>query len=335
MSDLVYVGGYGSGISVYARDGARLSHLGTLDTPDPSYLIADPSARRLYAVNELGTGTVTSYAVGPDGMPSPLSTEKSGGGEPCHLALCQGYLIAANYGTGSASVHPVGAGGELGPASDLVQHQGTGPDTERQEGPHAHQVHVSGDQVTIVDLGIDRLMHYRLDAGRLVPVGETALPPGAGPRHVVTHPSGHWFVACELDSTIVTYEPGDLRVTPATKSTVDRNYPSGIALSGDLLYVGNRGANTIATFAVGADGSLAPVAEVSSGGVWPRQFALAQGGAAAGRSSREDQHLFVANQNSGTVVALHLDPATGMPSPTGEVVEVAGASCVLPTGWTI
>jgi 6-phosphogluconolactonase len=168
-------------------------------------------------------------------------------------------------------------------------------------------------------------MHYRLDAGRLVPVGETVLPPGCGPRHMVTHPSGYSYVACELDSTIVTLAPGSSspRVTPATQSTVDRNYPSGIALSGDFLYVGNRGADTIATFAVGADGSLTPVGEVSTGGSWPRQFALVE------------DLIYVANQRSGTVVALRVDPATGVPAPTGDVVEVPGASCVLPTTWSI
>jgi 6-phosphogluconolactonase len=332
MATLVYIGGYGSGISGYARDGARLAPLGALDAPNPSYLVADPEARLLYAVNELDNGTVTSYAVEPGGQPRRLSTQQSGGAEPCHLALGEGYLIVANYGSGSASVHAVDAGGVLDPATGTVQHRGNGPDPERQDGPHAHQVHLTGDLVTIVDLGIDRLMHYRLDAGRLVPTGETKAAPGSGPRHAVTHPSGRWYVTCELDSTIATFEPdpaaGALRLSathPATASTVDRNQPSGIALSGDgrFLYVGNRGADTIATFAVGPDGDLEPVGEVSSGGVWPRQFAFV------------DNLLYVANQRSGTVVALRVDPDTGLLSPTGEVTEVANPSCVLPTGWSI
>ncbi|HKT04435.1 MAG TPA: beta-propeller fold lactonase family protein, partial [Rugosimonospora sp.] len=220
----------------------------------------------------------------------------------------------------------------LAPAADLVRHQGRGPDPDRQAGPHAHQVHLTGDLVTIVDLGLDRLVHYRLDAGtgRLVPAGESVAAPGSGPRHAVAHPSGRWYVSCELDSTVATFVPGGdgaLRLaarTPATSSMVDgRNYPSGIALSADgrLLYLANRGADTIATFAVGADGRLAPVGEVSSGGAWPRQFTV------------DGDTMFVANQYSGSVVSLRLDRETGLPVPTGEAVEVAGPSCVLVTDW--
>ncbi|HKT00051.1 MAG TPA: beta-propeller fold lactonase family protein, partial [Rugosimonospora sp.] len=111
MGTLVYVGGYGSGISVYARDGARLALLGQVAAEDPSYLVADPRAQRLYAVNEQDSGAVTGYAVGADGLPRLLSSQPSGGALPCHLALRRGYLIAANYGSGSASVHAVGADG--------------------------------------------------------------------------------------------------------------------------------------------------------------------------------------------------------------------------------
>jgi 6-phosphogluconolactonase len=332
MSDLVYIGGYGSGISWYARHGAQLSRLDALECPDPSYLIADPARQLLYAVHEQAAGSVSSYAAAPDGALRHLSTQGTHGADPCHLALHDGYLIAANYTSGSVSVHAVGPGGALDPAVDTRQHAGHGPNPERQAGPHAHQVVVAGDLVTVVDLGLDRLVHYRLDAGtgRLAPVGETVAPPGSGPRHAVRHPSGHWYVACELDSTVATFslQPsalGPLTVTPSAvtpASTVDGvNYPSGIALAGEFLYVGNRGADTIATFRVAPDGTLELAGEVSCGGVWPRQFALVE------------DLLFVANQRSGTVVALRLDPKTGLPEPTGETVEVPEASCVLLTGW--
>jgi 6-phosphogluconolactonase len=327
---VVYLGSYGSGLGVYSRDGARLSHLSTLDTPDPSYLIADPDRPVIYAANELDGGTVSSYAVEPGGTLRPLSTQPTGGALPCHLALHQGHLLAANYGSGSTSVHPIAPDGTLGPRTDLVGHEGgLGPDPHRQEGSHAHQVTVAGDEVTVVDLGCDRLWHHRLDAatGRLSATGSTPTLPGAGPRHAVVHPSGHWYVANELDSTVATFEPdpgGRPRpagTQPTTSSALDtRNYPSGIVLSRDarFLYVGNRGADSITTFAVTADGSLMMVGEISSGGRWPRQFAIV------------DDLLFVANQNSHTVVAFRLDPGSGLLRPTGEVTEVDSPSCVLP-----
>lgn len=339
MGRLVYVGGYGSGISVYSREGVRLVRIGGLDAPDPSYLIADHEARFLYAVNELDAGSVTSYAVQPDGEPRRLSTQPTGGGQPCHLALSGGYVIAANYQTGSASVHPVDSGGVLDPPTEVVQHHGRGPDPDRQEGPHAHQIHVAGDRVTIVDLGLDRLAHYRLDAatGRLDAAGESAARPGSGPRHAVAHPSGRWYVTCELDSTVAIFEPaegtGALRLAatvPATQSTQDgENQPAGIALSRDgrFVYVSNRGADTIATFAVRpGDGGLQPLGEVGTGGRWPRQFAMLS-------DPEHGELMYVANQRSGTVTCLRVDPGTGLPAPTGDVVEVANPSCVLPTDW--
>lgn len=369
MGSLAFIGGYGSGISVYSRDGVHLTRLGSLATPDPSYLIADPrtagtgtdpagggtgaavagrAAHVLYAVNELTEGAVTSYAVEPDGGLRVVSTQPTGGVEPCHLALhttdAGAYLIVANYGSGSASVHPVGSGGALGPGR-LVRHHGRGPNPDRQAGPHAHQVHLFGDLVTVVDLGLDRLVHYRLDptTGGLDPAGETSTVPGSGPRHAVTHPSGRWYVSCELDSTVAAFEPdpdtGALRraatrpatesIQPGTASAVNTvNQPAGIALSADgrFLYVSNRGADTIATFAVRPDGALELAGETSTGGHWPRQFAIVS-------DPREGELIYVANQNSGTVVALRVDPDTGVPVPTGAVTEVQNPSCVLLTEW--
>jgi 6-phosphogluconolactonase len=392
MGTLTFIGGYGSGISVYSREADQLTQLGLLDTPDPSYLIADPERPVLYAVNELAAGTVSSYAVEPSGVLRLLSSQPTGGAEPCHLALAGNHLIAANYGSGSVSVHPVGKDGSLGDRVELVRHQGHGPRPDRQEGPHAHQVHVEGDAVTVVDLGLDRLMHYRLDpdTGRLTRTGETGAAPGDGPRHIAAHPSGRWYVSCELASTIATFTPraGALTLTgtqPSTDvtmsspgaqpepglgvgehppistagaqpepglgvgehppigtagaqpepglgvgehppiSTAEGNLPSGVELwaGGRLFYIGNRGADTIATFTVGPDGGLTRVGEVASGGRWPRQFTIV------------DDLMFVVNQRSNSVVSFRLDPDTGLPAATGAQVTVDSPSCVLPTSWSV
>jgi hypothetical protein len=38
----------------------------------------------------------------------------------------------------------------------------------------------------------------------------------------------------------------------------------------------------------------------------------------------------VANERSGSVVSFALDPATGLPRPTGDVLPVSSPTCVLP-----
>jgi len=327
---IVYVGSYGSGISVFARDGARLEFVDRLDVPAPSFLVAEPGGRVLYAVDELTDPSVASFEVLDGGRLRELSRQPTGGAAPCHLLRHPaGYLLAANYGSGSVAVHPIGADGTLGPLVDLVQHAGSGPHPERQQGPHAHEVRLAGDLVVVVDLGLDRLIGYRLDpaTGRLSVAADpfARTHPGAGPRHAVAHPNGRWYVAGELDSTIAVFDPdpstGVLHEVAALPSTAGPpSFPASIALSADRarLYVSNRGADTIATFAVDGLGDLTPVDEVPCGGSWPRHFAIV------------DDVMFVANERSDSVVSFALDAATGLPRPTGDRVTLGSPTCVLP-----
>ena len=327
---MIYVGSYGSGISIFSRSGARLDLVDRLDVPDPSFLVAEPDGEVLYAVDELTNPSVASFQRLDDGRLREVSRQPTDGEAPCHLLRHPaGYLLAANYGSGSVSVHPIGADGTLGPLVDLVRHTGSGPNPERQEGPHAHEVRLAGELVVVVDLGLDRLIGYRLDpaTGRLSVAADpfARTHPGAGPRHAVAHPNGRWYVADELDSTVAVFDPdpstGILHEVAALPSTSGPpSFPASIALSASLdrLYVSNRGADTIATFAVDALGDLALVDEVSCGGSWPRHFAISDG------------VLFVANERSDSVVSFALDAGTGLPRPTGDVVTVTSPTCVLP-----
>ena len=329
---IVYVGSYGSGISTFARDGARLTLLDRVDTPNPSWLTLSPDGRTLYTVDELDSPSVAAFEVTGSGL-KLLSRAPTGGEAPCHLLLHPaGYLLAANYGSGSVSVHVLGDDGVVGPPVDLVRHTGSGADPDRQAGPHAHEVRLAGDLVVVVDLGLDRLIGYRLDpaTGALTVAADpfARTHPGAGPRHAVAHPNGRWYVADELDSTISVFDPDvstgvlhQVAALPASSSTVDGgNYPAGIALSRDAtrVYVSNRGRDTIATFDVDAQGDLTLIDEVSCGGSWPRHFAIVE------------DVMLVANQKSDSVVSFALDPATGLPRPTGDVVTLSTPTCVLP-----
>jgi 6-phosphogluconolactonase len=295
--------------------GLRVVPGSSLDTPAPSFAIADGDV--LYAVHELPEGAVSSYRMTPGGELEHLSTRPTGGVWPCHLALHDGHLLCANYGSGSVSVHPVDGGGVIGPRSDLVQHTGRGPNAERQDGPHTHQVGIAPDgTITVVDLGIDRLVQYRLDGGRLHRTGEIAVPAGAGPRHYVVHPDGRWFVSAELGSAVLTIEKGAyVGSTPATTSDVF-NQPSAIALSPDgrYVYLANRGAETISAFRVGDELTLA--GEVSCGGAWPRDMIV------------DGDRLYVANQKSDNVVTFRLRD-DGLPAPTGEVIGTGSPTSVL------
>ncbi|SCF40636.1 6-phosphogluconolactonase, cycloisomerase 2 family [Micromonospora matsumotoense] len=339
---IVHIGGYtaqtggrGEGIVAARRDpeSGQLTLLGTVAaTPAPSFLVRHPSRPVLYAVNELPEGQVSAFDVAPDGGLAPLGVWSTGGAEPAHLAVAPdgGHLFVANYGGGSVAVLPLDERGVPGERTDLVVHQGHGPDPERQEQAHCHMV--SPDPGTgpllAIDLGTDSIYRYDLDAasGRLTPrAPRVRTVPGTGPRHLARHPDGRrCWLAGELDATVTAYEvtaEGVLHQRGRVDASARAGHvqPSEITVGPDgrFLYVGNRGVGTVAVFAL--DGDLPRlVEEVDTGGEWPRHFAL------SGR------HLYVADERADMIRVFWVDPDSGVPSPVGEPVPTPSPTCVLP-----
>ena len=325
-------GGEGEGIAVLRRDPVTgdLTRLGlAARTPSPSFLARHPVRPVLYAVNELDLGTVSAFAVGPDGALDPLAVRPTGGEHPCHLAVTADgrHLLVANYSSGSVSVHPIDPDGRPGDRTDLIDLDGSGPDPERQKAAHAHMVLPDeAGHVLIADLGSDRVWQARLDphAGRLTGLTTAiAAPPGTGPRHLRRTPDGTTLLAGELSAELSWYSAGDGGLVrgggrPATSVTGD-TLPSELVVGRDgrFVYLANRGPDTISVFAW--DGAAAtPVGEVPAGGVWPRHIALA------------GDHLYVANERSHSVSVLRLDPETGLPTMQGVPVEQPSPTCFLP-----
>lgn len=322
-------GGSAIGVAVAARDpvtGALRPHGEPTPTPAPSFVARHPTRPVLYAVNELSEGTVSAFTMAPDGTLAPRGTWPTGGAEPCHLIVASGdrQLLVANYTSGSVASFALDPDGLPSDRVDLVAHTGSGPHPERQTGPHAHQLVGTGDRVLAVDLGADTVFGYPLDPRTGVlgqPEIVATLPPGTGPRHVVVR-DGVAYLVGELSGTVTAFAIGpdgwlELGTVPA--STVEGGYPSEIAVSGDgrFLYVANRGPDTITTFAI-TDKLPVFVGEVPTGGAWPRHFVLIE------------QFLYVANERSHTVVVFRLDPATGLPTPTGDVLPAPSPTCLLP-----
>ncbi|MCX5207049.1 lactonase family protein [Streptomyces sp. NBC_00237] len=313
-----------------------LTPLGATDAvADPSYLALSADRRLLYAVSETGQGAVAAFDV-TDALPRPAGEPVPvGGGSPTHLALAAGHLVAANYGSGSVSVLPLRADGTPGPASCVLSHRGGGPDQDRQEGPHAHQVlpDPSGRWVLSVDLGTDsvRVCVLTPDTGTLVVHAEVALRPGTGPRHLVFHPTGAYaYVVNELTTTVTVcrWEAATGTLTPLSEApllpeepTEGRSYASEgvVAHDGRFLWVANRGHDSISVLELTAGGERAALrTTVPCGGHWPRDLALDPTGT----------RLYAANERSGDVTWFDVDPRTGVPRRAGSVAAPA-ASCVV------
>jgi 6-phosphogluconolactonase len=335
------------------RRSGKLEQVGAVDAgANPSFLVTHPNGRFLYAVNELEryggrpTGAVSAFAIerGTSAL-TRLNEQPSGGGAPCYVSVDRTgrAALVANYAGGSVALLSIQPDGALGPAAHVVQHQGKGPNVERQAAPHAHCIlpDPSNRFALAADLGADRVFVYRLDLGGNslphVEGGDAVMRPGAGPRHLAFHPTLPLvFVANELDSTVATlrFDAGrgalsllDTQSTvPAGWTGGGTNYPADIhvAPSGRTLYVSNRGHNSIAVFSVAAaTGALALDQVVATEGDWPRNFSLHPTG----------RWLLVANQRSDSVVVLGRDPESGRLTPTGQRLAVPSPVCLrfLPT----
>lgn len=339
MSDdreLLYLGGLSpdsrdTGITAVRRDvrTGDLTALGLVaPAASPSFLARDPTRPVLYATGESPAGEVRAWRITGDGQAlEPLGTAPTGGADPCHLAVhpTGRYLLSANYGSGSVAVHRLDDAGALTERTELVVHHGSGPDPDRQQGPHAHQVTVDPDgrHVHAVDLGADAVFHYRFDlaTGRLDPAGATRTRPGTGPRHFARYADLRYLVG-ELDGSLTCYQVGDDGVwqerdrRPVCADGAE-GYASEVAVSTDgrFVYAASRGPDRLAVFEAEA-GRLRPVAELPCGGHWPRHFALV------------GEHLYVSNERSGTVVTFRVDPATGVPAPTGNQLSAPAPSCI-------
>ena len=341
---LLYVGTYTSGksegIYLYRLDRAtgELKRAGSVKSENPSFLAIDPGRRFLYAVNEIPTGTVSSFRIDrKTGGLAFVNQQPSAGADPCHLTVDNRSksVLVANYTSGNVAVLPVQRDGALGAAVDVEQHEGSGP-REQQKGPHAHCIKLdrSNRHAFATDLGTDKLMIYRFDSntGRLEPAEQPSatLHQGAGPRHFTFHPNGEYlYVINELDSSLTTFKYNAAQGTLTafeSVSTLPRDFSGTsycadvhVSQSGRFLYGSNRGHDSIVVFAIDArTGRLNLVEHVSTEGKWPRNFAIDPAG----------RFLLVANQRTDNVVVFRIDAQTGRLTPTGHSAEIPAPACV-------
>lgn len=341
----------GEGISVLEFDETTgaLSPLhitGGID--NPSYLTLDAPGRTLYAVSEVfgwHEGDVTAYRIDPaTGALAYLNKQPTRGSIAAHASVdaTGKWLLVANYRIGedgarapqAAVVYPIEADGGIGPAVCSVAHNGSGPNAARQECSHPHCAVPSPDNrfVLVADLGIDEIVVYAFDAatGQLSRASSVTSQPGAGPRHLVFSPSGsHVYVTNELNSTVSAYAwnaaEGRLTHLHTASSLPEGGHPDntcsdiGISADGRFLYAANRGHDSIAAFAISADGGiLTRIGDCPTGAPTPRQFTLDFTG----------RFILVANQNSNQVVVMARDPATGLLTDTGHRGKVGTPMCV-------
>jgi 6-phosphogluconolactonase len=305
---------------------------------NPSFLALSPDRQRVYVVEETPAGRVNALRFDEKtGQLAPLNAQPAQGDSPCHVAVDQTgrWVLVGNYSSGNLSVLPVLPGGALGPATQTIQHEGRGPNPQRQEKPHVHSVNLAANNrdVFVPDLGTDRLVAYTLDArtGTLAPARppHVAVAPGAGPRHFAFHPNRPYaYAILELSSEVAAFRYENGQLTPLqTVSTLPQgqavasNSCADIHVSpdGKFLYGSNRGHNSIVVYQIDRQtGKLTLVQHQPTLGDTPRNFALDPAG----------NFLLVANQNSDNIQVFRRDKKTGRLTPTGQSVKVSMPVCL-------
>jgi 6-phosphogluconolactonase len=314
------------------------------EATSPSFLAIHPSGKFLYCVNEISNldgkkvGGITGFTiVAKSGELRKLNQQTSGGAGPCHISVDRTgkVALAANYGGGSVCAHPINDDGTLGEMSAFVQHTGSSADPRRQKEPHAHSINVdpTNQFALAADLGLDKVLIYKLDAksGKLAPNDPAfgSVAPGSGPRHFAFHPSGKYGYVCnEITSgvTAFTWDAAkgsltELQTLSTLPHEVQGNSTAEVQAhpNGKFVYVSNRGHNSIAIFTVDpATGKLTASGHQAENIKTPRNFGIDPTGT----------YLLVCNQDSDSVIVHKIDQSTGKLTPIGEPVPVPTPVCV-------
>lgn len=351
-SYIAYIGTYTQGESegIYAfeldTETGHLKEKGCLaKLENPSYLAIDRLNRYLYSVMETdnfnGTpsGAVAAYKIHPEtGELAPINFSATRGKVPCHISTDRAnkILFAANYRDGTVSSFPLQEDGSIGPVSEILRHEGCGPNKERQEKAHAHFVSLVPEEkyLCAVDLGIDKLMLYRYDSstGRLTLDQDRSLSirPGSGPRHMAFHPDSNFaYLVNELSSDIVVlkYSPRDFTFKEEQYiSTLPEGYTGEttcaaihVSPDGNYVYASNRGHDSIAIFRISKQtGKLEPIDYSPVLGNSPRDFSIDPTG----------KFLYAANQDSNTITSFSIDRESGKLQPLEQVISLPSPVCI-------
>lgn len=240
-----------------------------------------------------------------------------------HVTLdsLRGLLFITNYGGGSFTVFKLNSEDGAIIKKPLYYEKfegGSQVDKERQEGPHPHGTHLFMCYAYVVDLGCDKIYHYKVssrEVNRASPK-ETMMEGGSGPRHLaIDEKRNRAYVLSELVMHVTSYEidetSGALRklqniiydvpfMNPKT-----RQYGSEILVhSNGYLYISHRGDGALIVFKISNESRecLMQVQAIPSGGSWPRHFAITEDG----------KYLLAADQFKNIVCVFMINQATGM-----------------------
>lgn len=344
----IYIGSYTKDLMNGVKTGSEGLYVGEFDdvtgrirvihtertSVNPSFVAVSADNRLLIAVNEvLEDGALDSYVIGDNGTLIHLGRTCLDGSACCYVAIPEKkkFAVGVHYMDGELFTYPIGENGCFGEKLFSFRNNGSGPNTERQEGPHAHSSKLAEEIKTAVvcDLGCDLVTFYNYDEDGLLSsavIPSIEVPKGCGPRHSeFTKCVNRLYISCELSNEVLFYERLDEKyVLKQRISTLPKEF-RGINTAADIhfgkgnqcLYVSNRGHDSIAWYTIAESGRLSFQGCVDCGGRTPRNFAVM------------DKHIICANQESGNVTVLQIEEE-GRPGKVIFEMKIPGASCIIP-----
>jgi len=310
---------------------------------NPNFLAVSPSGKILYAAtrgekipNE-PPGAVNAFVIdAPTGRLARLNQKSSGGAGPCYLSVDAAgrFLFVANYAGGSMKSFLLQPDGSIGDEGTFIQHHGHGVDPSRQSEPHAHWVAVdpSGRFALACDLGMDKVMIYKINPANAELTANdppfATVPPGSGARHLAFSRDGKFaHVINEMTCTITTFAWESRHGKLTSLETISALPPdtamqasfSGAEIvmrpDGKFVYTTLRGHDSISVFATDVKGGrLTFVENVPSRGQIPRGLGIDPAG----------RWLIVCNQKTDNAVVFGINARTGKLTPTGQKLQIGG-----------
>ena len=176
------------------------------------------------------------------------------------------------------------------------------------EGPvvHPHFVGLTLDKkyVYCVELGLDKIIYYSHDEGKLEYSFSCDMDRGSGPRQMLFHPENRLaYVATETANTVQVYQYEETEMIKLQSlSTIpgdyaDKSHLAAVKINakGDALLVSNRGHDSISYYRIKEDGLL-ELKERFSCGRTPRDAAFVS-----------DSYIVVASQDSDALQVFSIE----------------------------
>jgi len=260
---------------------------------------------------------------------------------PCHVSLTPDGSRVAVAAYCSATAGTVGIDGK-GLKTFVFPDDAMGPNKKRQAKAFAHQTFYLPDgRLGVVDLGCDRIWFFDPTTMKRDATLEIKADPGDGPRHaIVSKDEKYLFILNELGSSVTSYS---IVLSSAAASRVslvrigkwsmlpadyDCWEPDGLTLAskaaaikltadGKILMASNRGHDSIAFYAVNADGRLTLKNVAKLTGKFPRDFELMPG----------EKFMVVGHKMSDEIQVYGFDCGACTLTPVGAPIRVWRPLC--------